>query len=246
MGSPVLPHRSAAPARSAPAVPGWVVVSAAVSPVLIAAAWLLADALQPVSYSPVRQTVSVLAGYGGTHRWIVTSALFVVGGCELLTAAGLAGVRAFARLLLVVAGLASVGIAACPEPAHGSTPAHLAWTALGAVVIAVWPAFTARPGASSPVILSARGCAAVTAVFVALLGWLAIETQNGSLLGLAERLCSLIQTSWPFVVALVLWRATSRAGGPEPAGERPPATVLATLAAGRSPGPQPPAGDEAG
>ncbi|MGA3153242.1 MAG: hypothetical protein ACLPN6_15030 [Streptosporangiaceae bacterium] len=47
-------------------------------------------------------------------------------------------------------------------------------------------------------------------------------------------------------MALVLWRATSRAGGPEPAGERSPATVLATLAAGRSPGPQPPADDEAG
>ena len=209
----------------------------------LARSWLLADALQPASYSPIRQTVSVLAGYGGTDRWIVTGALFVVGGCHLLTAAGLSGLRASARLLLIVAGLASIGIAASPEPADGSTPQHLAWTTLGAVTIAVWPAFAGRRAASGPVILTGRGSAAVTAVFIALLGWLVIETQNGSLLGLAERLCSLIPTSWPFVVALMLWRSAAWAAGPGPAGERPLETATALAAGG--PGGQP-AADDAG
>src|SRR5271169_40622 len=88
---------------------------------------------------------------------------------------------------------------------------------------------------SRPLILSVYSSAAVTAVFVALLGWLFIETRDGSVLGLAERLTSSIQTCWPFTVALTLRRtrrsrpglaaggsggakdgATARARGPRP------------------------------
>jgi hypothetical protein len=119
---------------------------------------------------------------------------------------GLTGVRASARALLAVAGLAGIGIAASPEPANGATPRHLAWTVLGAVTIAVWPAFAAQRAAPRPLILSVYGSAAVTAVFVALLGWLLAETRDGSLLGLAERLTSSIQTCWPFIIAAALRR----------------------------------------
>ncbi|HUZ23146.1 MAG TPA: DUF998 domain-containing protein [Streptosporangiaceae bacterium] len=192
-----------------PAVSDWAVISAGLTPVLLAAAWLAAGALQPASYSPVRQTVSVLAGYGGTDRWIVTGALFLAGGFYFVTAAGLSGVGVPARLLLVVAGLSSIGIAASPEPAGGSTPQHVAWAVLGAVTIAIWPAFVGRRSLSRPLILSVYSTALVTALFVALLGWLVIETQGGSVLGLAERLTSGIQTSWPFIVAIALRRATS-------------------------------------
>jgi hypothetical membrane protein len=204
-----LREHSALPARSSRAVPGWAIVCAALSPVLVTGGYLVAGALQPASYTPVRETVSVLAGQAGTDRWIMTSALLLVGGCHLLTAVGLTGVRAAARLLLVVAGLASIGIAASPEPVHGSTPRHLAWTALGAVVIAVWPAFAARRTPPRPLILSVYGSAAVTAVFIALLSWLVLETQGGSLLGLAERLTTSVQTCWPFIVAVALRRAPS-------------------------------------
>ena len=55
-------------------------------------------------------------------------------------------------------------------------------------------------------VLSVYGSAAVTAVFVALLGWLLAETRDGSVLGLAERLTSSIQTCWPFIVAVALRR----------------------------------------
>ncbi len=73
---------------------------------------------------------------------------------------------------------------------------------LGAVTIAVWPAFAARHASPRPLILGVCGSAAVTAVFVALLGWLLAETRDGSVLGLAERLTSSIQTCWPFIVAV--------------------------------------------
>jgi hypothetical membrane protein len=185
-------------------VPGWTVVSAILSPVLATGGWLIADTAQPASYSPIRATVSVLAGHAGTDRWIMTGALFLVGGCQLVTAAGLTGVRAPARILLAVAGLSSIGIAVNPEPAGGSTPQHLAWTALGAVAITVWPAFVARSTPPRPLILSGYGCAVVTAVFLVLLGWLVMETQGGSDLGLAERLFLSTETCWPFTVTIAL------------------------------------------
>ena len=116
-----------------------------------------------------------------------------------------------------VAGLAGIGIAASPEPARGATPRHLAWTMLGAVTIAVWPAFAARRAAPRPLILGVYGSAAVTAVFVALLGWLLAETRDGSVLGLAERLTSSIQTCWPFTIAVAL-RRTRRLVPAWPAG----------------------------
>jgi hypothetical protein len=190
-------------------VPGWTVISAGLSPVLVTAGWLVADAVQPTAYDPIRKTVSVMSGYAGTDRWIMTGALFLVGGCQLLTAAGLAGVRMRARILLAVAGLSGIGIALSPEPVRGSTPQHVAWTSLGAVAIAVWPAFVAQRGRPRPPILGRYGCAVVTAVFLVLLGWLVIETQGGSDLGLAERLSVSTETCWPFVVAVIL-RQTNR------------------------------------
>jgi hypothetical membrane protein len=164
----------------------------------------------PARSSPMRKTISVMAGQAGTDRWIMIGGIFLVGCCYLVTAAGLSGVRAFARALLIVAGLAGIGIAASPEPAGGATPRHLAWTVLGAATTAVWPALAARRASPRPLILSNYGSAAVTAVFVAMLGWLFIETRDGSVLGLAERLTSSIQTSWPFIVAVALRRAEPR------------------------------------
>jgi hypothetical protein len=66
-----------------------------------------------------------------------------------------------------------------------------------------WPGAGAR---ARPLILSVYGSAAVTAIFVALLGWLLAETLDGSVLGLAERLTTLIQTCWPFIIAVALPR----------------------------------------
>ncbi len=206
--TPVIePHTQRWPARSSWTVHEWAIVSAGLAPVLLTGAYLVAGNLQRASYNPMRQTMSAMAGQAGTDRWIMTGGILLVAGCYLVTAAGLTGARASARGLLTVAGLAGIGIATSPEPASGSTPQHLAWAVLGAVTIAVWPAFAARRTGPRPRVLSVYVSAAVTAVFVGLLGWLVIETKGGSLLGLAERLTSSVQTSWPFVVAVALRRA---------------------------------------
>jgi hypothetical membrane protein len=215
-GGELIPWRARA-GSSSWTVPGWAMASAALSPVVMMGGWLAAEALQPRSYSPLRSTISGLAGLGGTDRWIMTSALILVGACYFVTAAGLPGVRMPARIVLMVAGLSSIGIAVSPEPVRGSTPQHLAWTSLGAVAITVWPAFTARRAPSQPLILRFRGAVAVTAVFLALLAWLVFETQGGAALGLAERLVSAVQVTWPLIVALAL----RRAAGPRRDGSSP-------------------------
>jgi hypothetical membrane protein len=216
-----LPIPAAWPVRSSPAAHPWAIISAGLAPIVLTGTYLMAGLLQPASYSPVRTTISTMAGQAGTDRWIMTGGIFGVAGCYLITAAGLTGVRASARALLAMAGLAGIGIAASPEPARGATPRHLAWTILGAVTIAVWPAFAARRAAPRPLIVSVHGSAAVTAVFVALLGWTLAETRDGSVLGLAERLTTSIQTSWPFIIAVALHRT------------RPPRPGLAIGGSGR-------------
>jgi hypothetical membrane protein len=179
-------------------------VSAALAPVVMIGAWLVAEARQPPSYSPLSSSISGLAGLAATDRWIMTGALFLVGVCYLVTAAGLPGLRGSARIVLVIAGLSSIGIACSPEPVGGTSPQHLAWTSLGAVAISVWPAFTASRARSQPLILRARGAAVVTAAFLVLLAWLVVETQHGTVLGLTERLVTGVQVTWPGVVALAL------------------------------------------
>src|ERR1700722_2868964 len=201
-----LPIAAAWPAPSSPAGHPWAVISAGLAPILLTAAYLVAGILQRSSYRQVRTTISAMAGQAGTDRWVMTGGIFLVGCCYLVTAAGLTGIRMSARALLAVAGVAGIGIAASPEPARGATPRHLAWTVLGAVTIAVWPAFAARRAVPRPLILSVYGSAAVTVVFLAQLGWLLAETRGGSVLGLAERLTISIQTCWPFIIAVALHR----------------------------------------
>jgi hypothetical protein len=163
----------------------------------------------------------------------MTSALVLVGCCNFVAAAGLTGVRLPARILLVVAGLSSIGIAVSPEPVVGSTPQHLAWTSLGEVTIAIWPAFTARRGSPRPLIFSVRGAVIVTAVSIALLGWLIVETQGGSVLGLAERLTSSVQITWPFIVALAL-RRSPRPALPGAQSQPPPPELLTSACTSRT------------
>lgn len=188
----------------------WATVSTALAPLVMIGGWLVAETFQPPSYSPLQSSISGLAAVGATDRWIVTGALFLVGACYLVTAACLPSVRGPARIVLLIAGISSIGIAVSPVPLRGADPQHLAWTSLGAVAIAIWPAFTASRAPSQPLILRPRGAAAVTAVSVALLAWLIAETQGGSDLGLAERLVTGTQVAWPFIVILALRNASAR------------------------------------
>ncbi len=192
--------------RSADLATRWPIVSAALPPVVLVCAWAIAGALQPPAYRPAKQTISVLAGASANDRWVMTAGLFAVGGCYILIAFGLTALWSFARLLLVIAGLAGIGLAASPVPAHGLTMRHLAFTVVGATVITVWPVF-ARLRIPPHALLVGRGATtAATVLFIALLGWTICETQVGDHLGVSERLSTAIPLCWPLVVALALRR----------------------------------------
>jgi hypothetical protein len=184
----------------------WAPVWAGLSPMLLTIAWLIGDELQPRSYSPVRQTVSVLAGHAATDRWLVTGALYAIGVCHFATAAGLRALNPRARVGLVVTGLTAIGIAASPEPISGSTAQHLVFTAIGAVAMTVWPLLAAQRRAPASMLVSARVSAVASLGFLILLCWTVVETQSGASLGLAERVSSAIQSGWPFAVAVSLRR----------------------------------------
>jgi hypothetical protein len=191
--------------RAGRTVPRWVVGTALLEPVVLVGGWLMAGALQPASYSPVRETISVLAGHSGTDRWVMTAALALVGGCQIATGAGLAGARTPARILLILAGLATLGIAATPEPATGPTSRHLAFAVSSIVTTAFWPVFVARRAPVRPWILSVCGCATVTVIFAGLSGWLLLVARDGGAdLGLVERLTSAVLGLFPLVVVLAL------------------------------------------
>src|SRR4029077_10526848 len=174
--------------RAGRPVPGWAVGTALLAPVALVGGWLIADALQPPSYDPIRQTMSVLAGQSGTHRGGMNVALPLVGSCQIATGAGLTAGRMPARILLVLTGLSTLGIVASPEPATGPTSRHLAFAVSCVVMTAVWPVLVARPAPAQSWILSVYGCAAVTVVFAGLSCWLLIAARHGDGdLGMVER-----------------------------------------------------------
>jgi hypothetical membrane protein len=192
-------------------VAAWAVAAAVLSEVLLTGGWLTAGALQPASYSPMQQTMSDLAGQTATDPWVMTAAFFGVGGCQLVTGLGLTRVAVPARMLLLLAGLSTVGVAASPEAATGPTLRHLVFAVSCVVTTLVWPVFVIRRGPAMPQLLSFQSTVVVTAAFAALSGWLLVTTQGGSDLGMAERLTSSVQGLWPLVVAVALRRAeTSR------------------------------------
>jgi hypothetical protein len=180
----------------------WTVLWAALIPAVLIQAWLISDALQPRAYSPVRETVSVLAGHAGTDRGIMTGALVVVGFLYLLVAAGLAAVQTPARLGLVIAGICGLGIAASPQPAAGATVRHAFFAAVGAVAIAFWPLLAAQSASSRRSMLGMPAGIAASTVFVALSAWTLAETHYGDFLGLAERISISVSAFWPLVIAI--------------------------------------------
>ena len=199
--------------RAGRPVPGWAVGTALLAPVALVGGWLIAGALQPASYSPMRQTMSVLAGHSGTDRWVMTVALLLVGSCQIATGASLTGVRLPARILLILTGLSTLGVAASPEPATGPTSRHLAFAVSCVVTTAVWPVFVARRAPAQSWILSACGCATVTVVFAGLSCWLLIAARDGGGdLGMVERLTAAVQGLFPLVVALALRQSARDAG----------------------------------
>jgi hypothetical membrane protein len=181
-------------------IPGWAVASALVAPVLLIGGFTLAAAQQPPGYNPIRDTISALAARGATDRWLMTGALAGLGACYVATALGLRPARPAGRAVLVGGGIATLLVAAFPQPIHGNSVAHTIAAAVAFTCLGVWPVFAARRQPCAP-LLTRAATSAATAILLGLVIWFVAEIHGGER-GLAERAAAGAEALWPLVVVL--------------------------------------------
>ena len=178
----------------------WSVAAALAGPVLLIGGWTLAAARQPPGYDPVRDTISALAARGATDRWLMTGALFGLGACYMATGLGLRPARLAGRAVLVGGGIATLLVAAFPQPAHGNSVAHTIAAAVAFAGLGVWPVLAARRPPCRP-LLARRSAVAATVVLLGLVLWFVAEIHGGQR-GLAERTAAGAEALWPLAVVL--------------------------------------------
>ena len=171
--------------------PPWMWAAAGLAPVALLVAALLGSSRQVVAYSAVHNTISMLAARAATDRWIMTAGLAIVGACYTVIAIGLIGATALSRWLLGIGGVATMLVAASPQPSADHVPA--AGTAF--VALALWPILSGLPNR----VVSAS----VTVLLVVLLVWFGVEL-DGSWIGLTERFLAGAQALWPLIMLLLL------------------------------------------
>jgi hypothetical membrane protein len=187
-------------------------LSSAVAPVLLIGGWTVAAGLQPGSFDPVSETISALAAQNAADRWVMTLALAAVGSCYVLTGLALRPAAWPGRLVLMAGGVATVLVAANPEPAGSGSVPHVFWAAVEFVALALWPAFSRGQGRVVAWGLRPAVRAAATVVMAGLLVWFGAELVTGAAqVGLAERVLAGAQVLWPLAVVVSCVRSQSRA-----------------------------------
>ncbi|MFC9793897.1 DUF998 domain-containing protein [Streptomyces sp. NPDC127584] len=181
-------------------VPRWALLSSGCAPLLLAGGWTVAALLEGPAYDPVTQTISVLAAYGAAGSWVMTGAFLALGVCHLLTAWGLRPAARAGRLALAGGGVAALGVALVPTPSSGGSLNHGAVVVAGFTLLAVWPVLAAVRGEGGP--WGLRLLPSVTATVVMALGavWFLVEMNRQGAVGVAERLVTCVQSTWPLVV----------------------------------------------
>jgi len=116
------------------------------------------------------------------------------------------------RLILTTGGVATVLVAANPEPAGGgSSLPHTVWAAVGFIALTAWPLAARKRGPSAPAALRPAVSAAATGVLLGLLVWFGAELiAGGRQVGLAERVLAGAQALWPLAVVLACRRSQPR------------------------------------
>jgi hypothetical membrane protein len=189
-------------------IPWWTLTSAAVAPILLVGGWTLASGRQPAGYNPIRDTISSLAAEGATDRWIMTLALAGLGVCYMVTAAGLRPAPRSGRIVLAGGGLATLLVAAFPQPARGNSIAHTVAATVAFTALATWPLFAARRQPRTPLLAFSASIPA-TVIMIVLVLWFVVEIHGGHR-GLAERASAGAEALWPFSVVVATVALTAR------------------------------------
>ncbi|WP_395365714.1 DUF998 domain-containing protein [Streptomyces sp. YH02] len=181
-------------------VPRWALLSSGCAPLLLVGGWTVAALLEGSTYDPVTQTISVLAAYGAEGSWVMTGAFLALGVCHLLTAWGLRPAAPAGRLALAGGGVAALAVALVPAPSSGGSLNHGAVVVVGFTLLAVWPVLAAVHGGGVPWGLRLTPSIAATALMALGAVWFVIEMNRQGSAGVAERLVTCIQSTWPLVV----------------------------------------------
>jgi len=198
-----------------PLIPWWVILSSGMAFVSLIGGWATAASLQPTSFDPFTQTISSLYADGATDRWLITSVLVVVGVCYIATAYGLDAVRTSARVSLLIGGVASVLLALFPEPEDGTSLQHLVTTGVGFTALAIWPCLAIERRPSAPWALRPAATITFTVTVAVSSVWFLLELHAHSAAGLAERVVTGLQATWPVIVATCLRGVPQRARRPQ-------------------------------
>lgn len=193
-----------------PLVPWWALLSSSGAPVALIGGWTLATAVQPPGYDSASATISSLAAYGATDRWLMTVAFAVLGLCHMVTAAGLAAVRPAGRIALVCGGVGALLVAAFPEPDGGISAMHLIATGVGFSALLLWPCLGIYRRTAVPWVLRARPAVAVTGLVVLSSMWFLLALHAHGAAGVAERVVTGLQSVWPLVVVAGLRLSLTR------------------------------------
>jgi hypothetical membrane protein len=196
--------RSTVPVTSA-RLRWWTIAAAGLAPVLIIGGWALAEALQPAGYDPLRDTISALASPAASYRWVMTAGLAGAGLCYLVVAEGLTPARSTGRIVLAIGGVATVLVAAFPQPTVGNSVAHTVAATVALVSLASWSAFGTQQRTGVPLLSPVASAVAVTTMLV-MVAWFALELHGGQR-GLAERVATGTESLWPFAVVITTDRA---------------------------------------
>ncbi len=187
-------------------------VSSALAPVFFIGGTVVAELLSP-GFDPVLQTISELAAVDAPTQVFMTLMFVLTGVCHLVTAIYAPGLWLPGRIALGLAGVALFAVAAFPLPAEGSSPEHRYAAMAGFVLLALWPVLSMRLGRQYPWLLRPVGAVLSTLVVGACcVAFAYIEAQpDATTVGLAERVAAYLESLWPAVVVLVLWRHQPRA-----------------------------------
>jgi hypothetical protein len=139
----------------------------------------------------------------------MTSALAGLGTCHVVTAVGLRPARRAGRGVLAVGGLATVMVAAFPQPTQGISVAHTIAAAVAFLALAGWPVSAAVRRSARP-LLTPFASVAASLVLFALVAWFALEI-HGAHRGGAERAAAGAESLWPLAVVLTTSRRPRRA-----------------------------------
>jgi hypothetical membrane protein len=195
-------------------VPWWTLLSSGCAPVVLIVGPTTAAVIHGPGYSPVRQTISVLASDGPSGYWALTATLIALGTCHLATACGLRAAGLAGRLTLGAGGVSAMVLALFPAPSSGGSLSHGSVVTVGFALLALWPVLAADRRGGAPWGLRPATSLTVSALMLAGGLWFLFELQTDGAAGVAERILTAAQTLWPVVVVVSCLRHT-------PDGDRP-------------------------